>query len=129
MCGRFNRGGRIPWPLKVLGALIFIPGLLLLGTFVFMSLWNVLMPELFGLTVIRFWQAMGLIVIAKILFAGHGGGRRGFPRKPRFKDREAWKDHMRERFADDTGGFHGHRGRHEHQSDDPPRDEEPSGPV
>lgn len=109
MCGKFERGGRIPWPLKMAGALVIIPGLLFLGTWVTMSLWNVLMPAIFGLGIITFWQALGLIVLAKILFGGHPGGHgRGyFPRKPRFKDRQAWKDHMRERFADGHwGGDH-----------------------
>lgn len=31
-------------------------------------LWNWLMPELFGLKVITFWQAFGLNILATILF-------------------------------------------------------------
>lgn len=38
-----------------------------------MYLWNWLMPEIFGLTSITFWQALGLLVLSKILF---GGGKR-----------------------------------------------------
>ncbi len=90
------------------GALVIIPGLLFLGTWVTMLLWNMLMPVIFGLTVITFWQALGLFVLARILFGGPPGGGHGrFPRKPRFKDREAWKDYMREHFADGFwGGSH-----------------------
>ncbi len=33
-------------------------------------LWNWLMPELFGLTVVTYWQAWGLSVLAAILFKG-----------------------------------------------------------
>lgn len=36
--------------------------------FVVMSLWNWLMPAIFGLRVITFWQALGLVVLSKILF-------------------------------------------------------------
>lgn len=36
-------------------------------------LWNWLMPALFGLPVIGFWQAFGILLLAKILFGGHGG--------------------------------------------------------
>ncbi len=48
--------------------------------FVVMLLWNRLMPGLFGLHTIGFWQALGLVVLSKILFGGfHGrpgcGGR------------------------------------------------------
>ena len=46
--------------------------------FVTMQLWNWLMPAIFGLRVISFVQALGLLILAKILFGGfhrHGGGR------------------------------------------------------
>jgi hypothetical protein len=39
-------------------------------------LWNVLMPELFGLPRIGFWQAVGLMTLSWLLF----GGWRGMPR-------------------------------------------------
>jgi len=37
-----------------------------------MFLWNALIPTIFGLTVINFWQALGLLVLARILFGGFG---------------------------------------------------------
>jgi hypothetical protein len=47
-------------------------------SFVVMSLWNVLMPGIFGVRAIGFWQALGLLVLSKILFGGfhpyRGGG-------------------------------------------------------
>jgi hypothetical protein len=39
-----------------------------------LQLWNWLMPELFGLHPLRFWQAVGLMALSWILF----GGLRGF---------------------------------------------------
>ena len=39
-------------------------------TAVVMWLWNWLLPELFGLTTITFWQALGILVLSKILFGG-----------------------------------------------------------
>ena len=33
-----------------------------------MLVWNMLMPEIFNLTTIDFWQALGLIVLANVLF-------------------------------------------------------------
>ncbi|MBK6526662.1 MAG: hypothetical protein IPG07_14625 [Crocinitomicaceae bacterium] len=41
-------------------------------TAVVMLLWNWLMPTLFGLTIITFWQALGILILSKILFGGHG---------------------------------------------------------
>ncbi len=58
-------------------------------TFALMLLWNWLMPLIFGLTVITFWQALGLLVLSKILF---GKGHR-----PNWQDREKSKIH-REQF-------------------------------
>jgi len=37
-----------------------------------MLLWNFLMPGIFGLTTISFWQALGLFALARILFGGFG---------------------------------------------------------
>ena len=34
-------------------------------------LWNQLMPEIFGLPPISYWQAVGLFVLSHLLFKGH----------------------------------------------------------
>ncbi len=39
---------------------------------VVMLLWNWLMPAIFGLIAINFWQALGLLVLARILFGNFG---------------------------------------------------------
>lgn len=44
-------------------------------TAVVMYLWNWLMPALFGLSIITFWQALGVLILSKILFGGHWGKR------------------------------------------------------
>ena len=36
-----------------------------------MWLWNWLMPDIFGLPEIGYWQAVGLFVLAHLLFKGH----------------------------------------------------------
>jgi len=64
--------------------------------FVVMELWNWLMPALFGLKAVTFLQAIGLVVLSKILMGGfhrhgHGGGRCG--------GRGGWKQHMEERWG------------------------------
>lgn len=35
-----------------------------------MVLWNALMPALFNLPVITFWQALGLLILTRLLFSG-----------------------------------------------------------
>jgi hypothetical protein len=39
---------------------------------VVMLLWNALLPDIFGLTTINFWQAAGLLLFCRILFGGIG---------------------------------------------------------
>jgi hypothetical protein len=46
-------------------------------SFLVMGLWNWLMPAVFGGRLITIWQAMGLLVLSRILFGRFGGpGRR-----------------------------------------------------
>lgn len=48
-------------------------GIAFLVGYIVMRLWNWLMPELFDLPLISYWQAVGVLVLAKIIF-GFGGG-------------------------------------------------------
>jgi len=48
-----------------------IVALAVLG-FIVMNLWNWLIPPLFGRPLITFWQAVGLLILSKILFGGLG---------------------------------------------------------
>lgn len=59
------------------GALVFIPTLLALFSAVTMWLWNWLMPTLFKLPAIGFWQALGILLLAQILFKGGHAGKMG----------------------------------------------------
>lgn len=61
----------------VLFGIIAITGLAFLFAYVVMLLWNWLMPMIFGLTTLTFWQAVGVILLAKLLFGGIGGGGGG----------------------------------------------------
>ena len=54
--------------LIVLGGVFLIVLIGLLLAFPTMLLWNWLMPLIFGLIKINFWQALGLNVLSSILF-------------------------------------------------------------
>jgi len=56
---------------------------------VVMHLWNWLAPALFGWHQITFWQALGLLILCRILFGGFGGHGR---------DRSKWKRRNAERW-------------------------------
>ena len=71
-------------------ALFFVLG------FVVMALWNWLMPPIFGLHTITYWQAYGLLILSKILFGGlRGGGGKGRCHGNRRKE---WGERMAERW-------------------------------
>jgi hypothetical protein len=61
-------------PLAILGMALFA----FIGGEIVKLLWNWLLPPLFGWREITFWQALGLLVLCRILFGGfssHGSGR------------------------------------------------------
>jgi len=62
--------------LRIIGATlvgIAFAGLFaLLFGFLVKVLWNWLMPPIFGLGTIGYWQAFGLVILAKLLFGGFG---------------------------------------------------------
>lgn len=55
---------------KIIGWTLLGIGLAFLFGFVIKGLWNALMPEIFGLKAISYWQAVGLTILSRILFGG-----------------------------------------------------------
>lgn len=103
---RKARGKRIVrvMTMMLMGILAFI-----LFGFVAMWLWNWLMPAIFGLKTITFWQAVGLVILGKLLFGGfhRHGSRRG---KDWRRMRDFWErmtPEERERFRQAMGGSWG----------------------
>src|SRR5262249_57250286 len=69
--------------------------------FIVMSLWNWLMPALFGWHTIGFWQALGLFLLSKIFFGGFRGG---------WGHHRRWRRGMRERLEQMTPEQRGQMG-------------------
>ena len=81
-------------PAAILAMLAFVA----IGGEIVMQLWNWLLPPLFKLPAITFWEALGILVLSRILFGGfgfHGGGHRSNLRR-RMDDRMA--DRMADRW-------------------------------
>ena len=83
-------------PFAIAGMALFVA----LGGAIVRALWNALLPPLFGWPAVTFWQALGLLVLCRLLFGGFGmsGSRGGGHRRPLS---ERWKDmgpEERERF-------------------------------
>lgn len=87
---------------------------------VVMLLWNALVPSIFGLAAISFWQALGLLALIRILFGGIGGRMHGHARGRLFGGmrngnpiRDKWMKmtpQEREEFLKKREDFFGHRG-------------------
>ena len=65
------------WVAKGAAFLVFALAFVALVSFVVMSLWNALIPSLFHGPVLQFWQAVGLLILSRILFGGFRGHHRG----------------------------------------------------
>jgi hypothetical protein len=97
------RGNRVARVLKIMalaavGAAAF--------TYVVMRLWNWLTPALFGWHAITFWQALGVLVLSKILFGGFRF-RRGPGLRWRRRMMERWErmtPEQREQFREGMRG-------------------------
>lgn len=75
-----------------------------------MLLWNALMPAIFNLPVINYWQAAGLLILARLLF-GIGRHYSGWPHyNPRYylhdkilkmspEERKEWRHHLHEKVS------------------------------
>ncbi|MBU0927592.1 MAG: hypothetical protein KKA67_07570 [Spirochaetes bacterium] len=84
----------------VVGGAALAVGFAFLFGWVVMLLWNWLMPEIFGLPRIGYWQGWGLVLLSHILIkpglpGGHdGGGSKG-------KNKDGWKTEAKARFERD----------------------------
>ena len=88
-------------PLAILGIVLFTA----IGGGVVMLLWNWLAPALFGLRLITFWQALGLLALCRILFGGFGlggGGNRNSSHRMDRRIRERVRERMDERCEEMT---------------------------
>jgi len=90
------------WVTKALAFLVFGAAILAALSYGVMLLWNSLVPSLFAGPTLHFWQALGLLVLSRILVGGFRGyGRHGHWRHRMWRDRwERMTPDERERFRD-----------------------------
>ena len=80
-------------PVAIAGILLFT----FIGGEVVKLLWNWLLPPLFGWRQVTFWEALGLLVLCRILFGGFSG-HRGYRSGPGIRRRMA--DRMADRVSE-----------------------------
>jgi Ca2+/H+ antiporter, TMEM165/GDT1 family len=80
------------WIKKGLMILLFGTIAIIVFGFVVMGLWNNILVAVTGVKAITFLQALGILLLSKILFGGFGGGGKGWRGSP------AWKEKMKQRW-------------------------------
>ena len=78
---------------KIIGIAFFVILAITVFPAITMLLWNWLIPTLFSGPVITYWQALGLIILSKILFSSGPGGSRHDKRS----HSTPWKSHLRQK--------------------------------
>lgn len=108
----FDRTKSKSWYVRrVIGfVLLGILAVSILG-FVVMSLWNWLLPAIFGIKTISYWQAMGLFVLSQILLGGLHRRHRTHPHHQR-RMLERWAQMTPEEREKFRQGIRGHFCRH-----------------
>lgn len=108
------------WVARGVKIVVMILVMLAVVSFAVMTLWNWLVPRLFGGPLLGYPEALGLLVLARLLFGGfrpHGGPGRW--RHSWHHSRARWeqmtpeeRERFRSRFrgACYPGGWHGHEG-------------------
>jgi hypothetical protein len=82
------------WIRKGLMFVTFFVGMTLLVGLVVMGLWNAILPAVLGIKTITFLQALGILLLSKILFGGFHGGFRGRGAQ--------WKQRMQQKMGNMT---------------------------
>ena len=88
------RGAKIA--VMMAAAIVLIPLFLTICGAVTMWLWNWLMPAIFKLPTIGFWQAVGILILSQILFKGGHMRRAGGKRWKKEKIRERMREECAE---------------------------------
>ncbi len=105
------------WFKKMIGIIILVCMAVLFFGFIVMSLWNAILPDVIHVSAISFPQALGILLLSKILFGGFRGGWRG-GRRHQWKgemmnkwqsmnpeEKEKWKQDMRNKCRTWGRGF------------------------
>ncbi len=96
---QFNMWQQLPKGLKmaiwmVLGIIFLIVMAIVFG-WIIQLLWNATIADMFGLPTISYWQAIGIFVLAKILFGfGVSGGNSSASKKKKKEKEEATSSAM-----------------------------------
>jgi hypothetical protein len=81
--------GPVRWVVKGVAIVVTVIVVMVLLGVAVMWLWNALVPALFHGPTLQYWQALGLLILSRLLFGGWRGGvgRHGRWRQHRWRER------------------------------------------
>jgi hypothetical protein len=101
---------RRKWFYKIPGIILIVIAAVALFGFIVQQLWNSLIPAIVGWHAITFWQAVGILLLSKILFGGGFRGRGNMRWRGRMAERwEKMSPEEREKFSRGMRGCFGRR--------------------
>lgn len=103
--GRGERWRRLSIPARIgiiAAVVVAAAGFFVLAGFIVVWLWNWLMPAIFRLPTIGFWEAWGLLILSSILFKGHMSSANRMTREQRRK--RALRERLRDIGSEEEGG-------------------------
>jgi hypothetical protein len=76
---------------------LFVAAAALLTGALVMFLWNAILPALLGVAFISYWQAVGLLVLCRILFGNFGRGTMGggWKNQEKMQGKAQWREKWR----------------------------------
>jgi hypothetical protein len=86
------------WVARGAASLVLVLAVVAVVGFVVMSLWNALIPNLFHGPVLEYWQAVGLLLLCRLLFGGFRGRGHGW----HSHGPGGWRGHWRQRWENMT---------------------------
>ncbi len=84
------------WPRRIFLFVLFAACAIIVFGGIVMLLWNNILVPVLSIHAITFWQALGILVLSKILFGGFRGGWAG--------KRHYWKQRMQQKWNNMTPG-------------------------
>lgn len=87
------------WIVKGIFVFLFFIGFAFLVALAVKLLWNALMPDIFGLPIISFWQAAGLLVLSRLLVGGFMKGGGGW-KNHKHGMHGGWKSHWKNKWEE-----------------------------
>lgn len=94
-CASSGRWQTLPRPLRIVGhvggGLVIIATVALVFGYAAMLLWNAVLPDITALPPISFWQAVGLLLLARLFTGRFSHGHAGVHARARQRRDEAWR--------------------------------------